>query len=203
LNEITRTYFDRVAALQPADTARDMRAVASGRADAATIARLAESPMYNSMLRTTCVATELSGGHAPNALPQMASVNVNCRILPNEDIPGVERTLRQMFAPARAEMSYGERPKPSPPSPLRPEMLQLIDKLVAQRFPGAVVIPEMETGATDGLYLRNKGVPVYGISAVFEDPNDVRAHGRDERVMAQSFYDAVDFWHELVKQLAK
>jgi len=200
LNEITRTYFERAAAMQTPDVARDMRAAAAGHADAATLARLAQSPMYNAMLRTTCVATELQAGHAPNALPQMANVNVNCRILPNDDIPAVERTLREMFT--SAEMSYGERPKPSPPSPLRPEIMQVVEKLVGQRFPGAPVIPIMEAGATDGLYLRNKGVPVYGISAVFEDPNDVRAHGRDERVLQQSFYDAVDFWHDMVKQLA-
>ena len=202
LNDITRGYFERSAALQAPPMAADMRALASGHADAATTQRLAQSPMYNAMMRTTCVATELQAGHAPNALPQLAQVNVNCRILPDDDLAGVERTLRGLFADSHAEMNYGERPKPSPPSPLRPEMLQVIEKLVQQHFPGSIVIPVMETGATDGLYFRNKGVPVYGISAVYEDPSDVRAHGRDERIQIQSFFDAVDFWHDMVKELA-
>jgi acetylornithine deacetylase/succinyl-diaminopimelate desuccinylase-like protein len=203
LNEVSRSYFQKSAALQPTQTAADMRAVAAATADAAVVERLAaSSPMYNSMMRTTCVATELWAGHAPNALPQMAKVNVNCRIVPTDDIPEVERTLGGLFSSSGAEMSYAEKPKASPPSPLRPEILQTVERLVAKRWPGVPVIPVMETGATDGLYLRNKGIPVYGISALFEDPTDIRAHGRDERIEAQAFYEAVDFWHDMVKDLA-
>ncbi len=202
LNDITRTYFERAASLREPAVSADMKALAAGKATPAAIARLTADPQLNAMMRTTCTATLIEGGHAPNALPQMAKVNVNCRILPNDDLARIRRKLEEMFAPAKAELRLTSAPKPSPPSPLKPEMMQIVDRLVAKRFPGAIVLPEMSTGATDGLFVRNLGVPVYGALGLFEDPRDSRAHGKDERIGVTSFYEGVEFWNEFVPLLA-
>ena len=201
LNESTKLYFERDAALRPPDVGADMKAVAAGTATQEQIARLSSDPQFNALMRTTCVATLIDGGHATNALPQMAKVNVNCRILPNDKPAEVQAKLEEFFRPAKAELRIASAPKLSPPSPLRPDLMGAVDKLVAKMFPGAIVLPEMSTGATDGLFVRNAGVPVYGVEAEFDDPADSRAHGRDERLLAHSYYDAVEFWHELVPML--
>ncbi len=202
LNDITRTYFERGAALREPAVGADMKALAAGKATPAALARLSADPQLNAMMRTTCTATMIEGGHAPNALPQMAKVNVNCRILPNDNPADIQKRLEEMFAPAKAELRLASAPKPSPPSPLKPEMMQIVDRLVAKRFPGAIVLPEMSTGATDGLFVRNVGVPVYGALALFEDPSDSRAHGKDERIGITSFYEGVEFWNEFIPLLA-
>jgi acetylornithine deacetylase/succinyl-diaminopimelate desuccinylase-like protein len=202
LNESTRLYFERDAALRSPAVGADMRALAAGTASPQATARLSADPQFNALIRTTCVATMISGGHATNALPQMAKVNVNCRILPNDDPAKIQAKLAEIFAPAKAELNVASAPKPSPASPLRPDLMKAIETLVAKHFSGALVLPEMSTGATDGLFVRNAGVPVYGVEAEFDDPADSRAHGRDERLPAKSYYDAVEFWHDLVPMLA-
>ena len=202
LNDATRTYFERDAALRPASQATDMRALAAGTASAEAIGRLSGDPQLNALMRTTCVATQIEGGHAPNALPQMARVTVNCRILPSDAPAEVQRTLEDIFRPAGAELQVASAPKNSPASPLRPDLMKTIEQLSAKHFPGAIVLPQMETGATDGLFVRNAGVPVYGIKAEFDDPADSRAHGRDERLPAASYYAAVGFWYDLVMAVA-
>jgi acetylornithine deacetylase/succinyl-diaminopimelate desuccinylase-like protein len=202
LNEATRTYFERDAALRPPEVGADMKAIAAGTASPDAIARLSADPQFHALMRTTCVATMIEGGHAPNALPQMARVNVNCRILPQEKPSEVQQKLEEIFRPAHAELQIATAAKESPASPLRPDLMQSVETLAAKYFPGALVLPEMATGATDGLYVRNAGVPVYGISAEFDDPSDSRAHGRDERLPIRSYFDAVEFWHELVPLLA-
>jgi acetylornithine deacetylase/succinyl-diaminopimelate desuccinylase-like protein len=202
LNDVTRTYFERDAALRSRSVGEDMKALAGGTASPDAIARLSSDPQLNALMRTTCVATLLEAGHAPNALPQMARVTVNCRILPNDAPADIQRELEDIFRAAQAELQIVSAPKNSPASPLRPELMTAIEQLVAKRFPGAIVLPQMETGATDGLFVRNAGVPVYGVEAEFDDPADSRAHGRDERLPAASYYDAVEFWHDLVMRLA-
>jgi acetylornithine deacetylase/succinyl-diaminopimelate desuccinylase-like protein len=202
LNEATRAYFERDAPLRSPDVGADMKALAAGNASAEAIGRLSADPQLNAFMRTTCVATMIEGGHAPNALPQMARVNVNCRILPQDKPSEVQAKLEEIFKPAKAELQIATAPKESPASPLRPDIVQTVERVTAKHFPGALVLPQMETGATDGLYVRNAGVPVYGLKAEFDDPADSRAHGRDERLPAKSYYDAVEFWHELVPALA-
>ena len=200
LNQTTRAFFQRSATTQPARIAADMRAVARS-ADPAAARRLSVVPYYNSLLRTTCVATRLFGGHADNALPQLARATVNCRMLPDDPADKVEAVLRRVVADTAIHFSRVAEPTPSPPSPLRPDVMQPIERLVAQAWPNAVVVPEMSTGATDGLHTRNAGVPTYGIGAIFERVDDVRAHGRDERVGVKAFHEASQFWYDLVKTL--
>jgi acetylornithine deacetylase/succinyl-diaminopimelate desuccinylase-like protein len=203
LNEITRGFFAGMAALDHGKTAADLKAAAGPAPDPEAVARLAaESPLYNSMMRSTCVATQLTGGHAENALPQLARAVVNCRLLPGSDPRAVEQTLRKVVADEGIVFTTVWEPVASPASPLRPDVMAAIKRHTDELWPGAVVLPVMSTGATDGVYLRNAGIPIYGVEAVFSDPNDVRAHGRDERIGIKAFYDAREFLYRLVKTLS-
>jgi len=201
LNETTRAFFTRAAATQPAQVAADMRAVARS-ADPAAARRLSVVPYYNSVMRTTCVATRLFGGHADNALPQLARATVNCRLLPDDPPERVEAELARVVADTAIHISRAAQPTPSPASPLRPDVMGPVEKLVAEMWPGAAVVPEMSTGATDGLHVRNVGIPVYGVAGIFERIDDVRAHGRDERVGVKAYHDAATYWYRLTKELA-
>src|SRR5947208_5255814 len=202
LNEVSRTFFERSAALESGSLADDMRGVLKDPPDSAAVAHLSAVPFYNSKLRTTCVATMMQAGHAENALPQSARLTVNCRILPGDPASDVEATLRRLAADDRITLRATNTPTPSPPSPLTASIMGPIEQLVAEQFPGIPVVPVMEAGATDGLALRNAGIPTYGVSAVFEEQNDVRAHGRDERLSVQSFYDALEFWYRMMQVYA-
>lgn len=200
LNETTKAYFEGKARSQPPAVAADMRAV-SRTGDAAAAKRLSEVPFYNSVLRTTCVATRLFAGHADNALPQVARATVNCRILPDEPVDSVERRLERVVADTAIHFSRIQVAPPSPASPLRSDIMGPVGLLVQKMWPGAAVVPEMSTGATDGAYTRNGGIPTYGVLGVFERIDDVREHGRDERIRVRSFHDAAEFWYQLVKLL--
>ena len=205
LNEITRGYFDRSAAIvtDPVQAA-DMRAVAAIPPDLAAAARLSASlPYWNSMMRTTCVATLLSGGHAPNALPQMATANVNCRILPGVSPASVKDRLVEVLADPKINVSFVNEATPSKPSPLRPDVVNAVESITNALYPGVVVVPVMSTGATDGLYFRNADIPTYGIDGTFGDIDDVRAHGRDERIGVKQFFEGLEFQYRLIRMLAK
>jgi acetylornithine deacetylase/succinyl-diaminopimelate desuccinylase-like protein len=204
LNEVTRAYFQRSAEVE-ADpkTAADMRAVAGATPDLAAAARLsAQVPYWNSMMRTTCVATMFAAGHATNALPQLAAANVNCRILPGVSANAVRDTLIGVLADPQIKVSLVGDANPSKPSPLRPDVMGVVESLTKEMFPGAVVVPVMSTGATDGLFLRNGEIPTYGIDGTFGDIDDVRAHGRDERVGVKQFYEGLEFQYRLIKTLS-
>lgn len=200
LNATTTAYFERSAANQTADVAADMRRVARS-ADSAAVNRLAQTPYYNSLMRTTCVATRLFAGHADNALPQLARATVNCRLLPDESPDSVQAVLNRVIGDTAVHLSQLAPPTPSPASPLRPDVMGAIERLAREMWPQAAIVPEMSTGATDGLYARNAGIPVYGVSAVFERVDDIRAHGRDERIGVKAYHDAATFWYRLVKTL--
>jgi acetylornithine deacetylase/succinyl-diaminopimelate desuccinylase-like protein len=204
LNDVTRAYFERMAATQPPDVAADMRAVSRVPADTAAAARLsARSPLFNSILHTTCVATRLEAGHANNALPQTARAVVNCRMLPQDPAEQVEATLRAVVADTAVAVIPMDTAHPSPPSPLVPEVFGPLERVTRALWPGVPVIPNMETGATDGLYLRNAGMPVYGVSGVFLDADDIRAHGRDERIRVSDYYAGAEFSYRFVRALAE
>jgi acetylornithine deacetylase/succinyl-diaminopimelate desuccinylase-like protein len=156
------------------------------------------------MLRTTCVATMLQAGHARNALPQKATANVNCRILPQDSVQDVQRTLVRVFADDGIKVTLRSQAgaPPAPVSTLNPIVIKPIEELTGKMWKGVTVIPIMGTGATDSAYLRAKGIPMYGVSGLFGDIADVRAHGRDERVGVAQFYDSQDFLYRLVKRYA-
>jgi acetylornithine deacetylase/succinyl-diaminopimelate desuccinylase-like protein len=201
LNEITRGYFARMSKIEHGQLAQDMAGVARIPADTQAVARLSEHALYNAYLRTTCVATMLEGGHAQNALPQLARATVNCRILPGENPEDVQRTLANVVANPKLTITQLAPAKPSQPSPLAPEVMGPIERTTQEMWPGVPVVPNMSAGATDGLYFRNAGIPIYGVSGLFNDINDSRAHGRDERMAVQSFYEGQEFLWRLVKAL--
>jgi acetylornithine deacetylase/succinyl-diaminopimelate desuccinylase-like protein len=205
LNDITRAYFTRAAPAQlDAQTRADMLAVAKEPMDRAAAARLsAQSPYFNSMLRTTCVATQLDGGHARNALPQLASANVNCRILPGVPIAAVITELTKVLADASIQISLVDEATPSRPALLREDVMTATETIVKSMFPGVPVVPVMSTGATDGLYLRNAGIPTFGVDGLFDDIDDVRAHGRDERVGVKQFNEDLEFQYRLIVALSR
>lgn len=211
INEITRNYFERMAALTTGQDSAAMKAVAKQPPDAAAVQRLSEVPYYNSLLHTTCVATLLSGGHAPNALPQTARANVNCRIFPGEDPQQVLKTLERVANDSKVRVTMVQQKGPDgrvvpvvpvPPSPLLPEVTQAMEKTLSAAWPGVPLVATMSTGATDGRMTRIAGIPTYGISCMFFDRNDDRSHGKDERVGVQDFYDGVAFNYKLIRELS-
>jgi acetylornithine deacetylase/succinyl-diaminopimelate desuccinylase-like protein len=211
INEITRSYFERNAALATGQVSTDLKAVAKQPPDSAAVHRLSESPYYNSLLHTTCVATLLSGGHAPNALPQTARANVNCRIFPGEDPQEILHTLEGVANDPKVKVTIVPQLAPDgkvipvvavPPSPLLPEVTQAMEKTLGVAWPGVPLVATMSTGATDGKYTRIAGIPTYGISCMFFERNDSRAHGKDERVGVQDFYDGVEFNYKLIRELS-
>jgi acetylornithine deacetylase/succinyl-diaminopimelate desuccinylase-like protein len=203
LNETTRGYFERTAALEAPASAADFRAVAgsNGKQAEAAAARLSRSPYLNARLRTTCVATRLEGGHANNALPQTAAAIVNCRMLPQDSLKDVQATLRRVLADNRISLNLAAEAVPAPASAINPEIVGKLEALSRKLYGGLPVVPVMDTGASDGKYLRIGGIPTYGVPGVFEDVDDTRAHGKDERIGVKDFYDGVDFYYEFIKSL--
>ena len=201
LDEITSAYFEKMSAIESGDTSRDMASVAR-RSDPGAAARLSASPYYNAVLRTTCIATQLVGGHAENALPQTARATVNCRIFPGKDPKDVQRALQEAVADEAVRLSPVSPASPSLPSPLLPEVMGPIERITSDMWPGVPVVPTMSTGATDGLYLRNAGIPTYGVSGIFGDVDDARAHGKDERLLVSSFYEGREFVYRLLVALS-
>jgi acetylornithine deacetylase/succinyl-diaminopimelate desuccinylase-like protein len=202
LNEITRSYFERMSSLQTGQLAEDMRAVTKEPPDPAVVARVAQSPYFNSLMRTTCVATMLQAGHAENALPQTARAVVNCRMLPADSPDEVKKMLQEVVADGQISISAIGTPRPSPASPLQPSIVQAIEHTTGEIWPGVPVVPIMSTGASDGVYLRRDGMPVYGVSGLFDDVDDVRAHGRDERIGVKQYFEGLEFMYRLIKELS-
>jgi acetylornithine deacetylase/succinyl-diaminopimelate desuccinylase-like protein len=204
MNDVTRAYFERMAALT-SDTmiAADLRAAARTPPDPGAVTRLSSSAWYNAQMRTTCVATLIEGGHAENALPQRARATVNCRMLPDEVPANVEATLRRVLADEQIRVSVVQAAQPGPASPLAPDVMGAVDRTTAALWPGVPVVPVMETGATDGKFLRAAGIPTYGVSGVFIDIDDVRAHGKDERIGVKDFYDGLEYIDRLVRAIAR
>jgi acetylornithine deacetylase/succinyl-diaminopimelate desuccinylase-like protein len=204
LNATTRAYFERSAQFENDQTAADIRAILSEHPDPAALSmvRLSTNPVYNAQLRTTCVATMLQAGHAVNALPQVARAMVNCRMMPGEPVDDVKATLVRVLADDQIAVTQLGAPVVSTPSALHEEIMGTIEKLTNEFWPGIPVIPTMSAGATDGSYLRNAGIPTYGHSGLASDVDDVRIHGRDERVLVKSFFDGQEYLYRLVKMLS-
>jgi acetylornithine deacetylase/succinyl-diaminopimelate desuccinylase-like protein len=203
LNEVTSMYFARSADLADAEMATAMRGITRQPIDPAAAAYLTQTPTYNALLRTTCVATLAEAGHAENALPQRARATINCRMLPTENSDAVLETLITVVGDPRITITETYPAIPSPPSPLTDELLAAIEDLTEKHWPGVPVIPTMGTGATDGLFLRNAGIPVYGVSGLFYDIAADTRHGLNERVQVKSFFAGQEFMYELVTRLTR
>ena len=211
LNTVTREYFTQMAAIEHGAVAADFRALLATPPDPAAIDRLSKDPRYNATMRTTCVATMMSAGHAPNALPQRAAANVNCRIFPGHSQEDIRLDLLKLFNDPTLSVRYqsdsgeitdhGSDRKALAPPPLRPDVMGSLRSVAAKLWPGTPVIPIMETGASDSIHTMMAGIPSYGISGIAIDHDDVRMHGRDERVPVESYYTGVEFYYQLLKKL--
>ena len=193
-----------MALLYPEHLAVDMRALADDEGNLQAAQRLSlADPMLNAVLRTTCVPTLLSGGHAENALPREASVTVNCRILPGTQAIEIERVLAGLISDLDVSIEILWDGMASDVSDLPDALLETIETLVEDRWGEIPVIPGMSTGATDGLFFRNAGIPVYGVSGMFSKPGHSGAHGLDEKIGVTEFHQAVEFWYQLLTTLAR
>ena len=202
LNDVTRSFFEKTAPTEDPDVAAAMRALLSGRTDAAALAPLTARPVYNAQIRTTCVATLLEAGHAENALPQTARATVNCRVMPGDPVDEVGATLKRVIDDPKIAITPLGRPVLSPPSPANPEVMRAVERLTAEMWPDVPVIPTMSGGYTDSRWLRNAGIPAYGVSGLFTDPARTGVHGLNEQVGVQQLYDSKEFLYRLVKLLA-
>lgn len=203
LSDITRAFFERAAGFElDPKVAADMRAITKKKPDAKALARLSKLPTYNALLRTTCVPTRLEAGHADNALPQTARALVNCRMLPGSRAEDVERELVRVLSDPEIAVTMMDAPTEAPASPLDPEVFGAVERVTSELWPGVPVVPMMGTGATDSKYFRLAGIPAYGVSGLFTDIDDVRMHGRDERLGVRQFYEGQEFLYRLVLALS-
>jgi acetylornithine deacetylase/succinyl-diaminopimelate desuccinylase-like protein len=202
LNPVTRAFFERMAASETPEIAASIRALLAGKSDAEALAPLTSRPDYNGQMRTTCVATMLEAGHAENALPQTARATVNCRILPEESVDDVSRTLARVIGDEKVAIIRKGVAVESPPSASNPQVMQAIAQLSAEMWPGVPLNAAMSAGYTDNRWLRNAGIPAYGISGLFSDPGNNGVHGKNEQIGAKALLDSKEFLYRLVKSLA-
>jgi acetylornithine deacetylase/succinyl-diaminopimelate desuccinylase-like protein len=202
LTATTRTSFEKMAALNPGPEGADMRAVAHDPTDAAAAERLSQNVRMNAQLRTTCVATLISGGHAENALPQRAKATIQCRMMPGDSAANVESALKMTLDDGKISVVMDAPPIVSPESPPTEKITQKISTLVHSMWPGVPIIPTMATGFSDDRQVRNAGIPSYDVSGLWEDVDENRAHGRDERIGVQEFDRSVEFTYRLIKAMS-
>jgi len=209
MNEVTRTYFKNLAAQETGQAAADMQGILASPPDLAAVARLGTEPSFNANFRTTCVATRLTAGHANNALPQTAQAIVNCRIFPGHSPEEIRRWLISIFADDGLSVRFvsdaGEtsdtapdRKAMVPPAPI-PAVFGPLTQLTQAIWPGIPVTPVMENGASDSIYFAQAGIPCYGYSAIALERDDIRAHGRDERLPVDSYWKSLDFFYSFLK----
>jgi acetylornithine deacetylase/succinyl-diaminopimelate desuccinylase-like protein len=200
-NDATRGFLQHMAGLETGARAADMRAAATG--DAAAIARLRTDPSINSILHTTCVGTQVAAGHAPNALPQRATANVNCRIFPGHNPEEIRQAISRAIGDEAVSVAFQAPPEtPGAPPTLTPEIMAPIEALTREMFPNVPVIPAMAAGATDGRFLTPAGIPTYGVSGIFSDPETTNAHGLNERVAVKSLMEGREFLYRLTRAYA-
>jgi acetylornithine deacetylase/succinyl-diaminopimelate desuccinylase-like protein len=198
---VTRAYFEKEAELVAPEVGNDMRAVLADPPDAAAADRLwSANPSWNGTLRTTCVATMIEGGHAPNALPQRVNANVNCRILPGETVLGTQAQLQRVFADDGIAVTLVGEPGVVAPAPaLTNAIMDPVRRVADKVWPGVAIVPTQSTGATDGRFLNVAGIPTYGLSGMFHDAEGSHAHGLNERIRVKSLLDGRRFLYEVVK----
>jgi acetylornithine deacetylase/succinyl-diaminopimelate desuccinylase-like protein len=213
LNNVSRSQLEQMAKVSSPETAATIQGILKTPPDPQAIADFSKSPEGNATLRTTCVATLLEGGRAPNALPAVATANVNCRILPGHSQEETRKTLVGIFDNPKLTVEYmaddgtisptAPARESLPPPPLRADVLDPLKQVTAQMWPGIVIIPSMEIGASDSVYTNMAGLPSYGIGGAAIDDNGNRMHGRDERLGVESYYNSVEFFYLYLKALTK
>jgi acetylornithine deacetylase/succinyl-diaminopimelate desuccinylase-like protein len=203
LSDLTRRYFERLSIIEAGQTPGDMRSLISERPDPASVLRLTAVPRHNVQFRTTCVTTMLEGGHAENALPQRARAVVNCRILPDDRITDVQQELRKVLADESIKITPTGNTVVSPASAHRKDLMEPVETITAQMWPGIPVVPTMSAGGTDGRFLRIAGIPTYGVSGMFMELDGNGAHGLNEKMRVRSLYEGQEFLYRLIKALSQ
>lgn len=205
LTPAAKAYFGASAPLYPGAVSQSMAAIGAGKATDADYAVVsAESASWNATLRTTCIPTMISGGHAPNAQPQSVTANVNCRIIPGESVENILARLTELAADPKVKVTLADPPQPqSSAPPLTPQIMEPIESLTKEMWPGVPVIPRLATGATDGRFTNAAGIPTYGVSGLFADPDGQGVHGLNERIRVKSLLDGRAFMYRLVKAYTK
>jgi acetylornithine deacetylase/succinyl-diaminopimelate desuccinylase-like protein len=202
LNATTRAWFGAMAKLEKGRLQKDMLAMTKSEIDAGAVKRLQAQPFYNAMLHTTCVATMIDGGHAENALPQRARATIQCRMLPDDSQDAVQALLARTIADPQVKIAVITPAAPGPESVASPKIMARLQAVVDQIWPRVPLVPDMDAGASDSKYTRGAGMPSFGITGLFIDMDDIRAHGRDERIPVDSFYQNVEFDYRLIKALS-
>jgi acetylornithine deacetylase/succinyl-diaminopimelate desuccinylase-like protein len=212
LNNVTRAYFEHMLAQVDEAQAADLRGILKTPPDAAAVARVSARAIENSTIRTTCVATRLLAGHANNALPQMARATVNCRILPGHSPEEVRQVLVKVIQNPAIAVNYinnadelvdvAPQARGLTPPPLRAEVMRPLERIAKKMWPTATIVPTMAAGASDGVHTSAAGLPTYLVGGEALERDDIRAHGKDERVPVASFYNAVDFYYEYLQAVA-
>jgi acetylornithine deacetylase/succinyl-diaminopimelate desuccinylase-like protein len=202
LTDTTRQYFERRAAIETGAIKADMLGAAKTPPNPSAIDRLSAVVETNILLRTTCTATQIEGGHAQNALPQRARATLQCRIVPGETQDSVRDTLARVLADPSIKISVITAATPSPESPISGNILPTVEKVAHQLWPDVVILPQMGAGASDSKYTRIVGIASYGIDGMFDDLDDARAHGRDERIGVAAFGQEVDFTYRLMREFS-
>jgi acetylornithine deacetylase/succinyl-diaminopimelate desuccinylase-like protein len=199
-NDTTLAEFRAEGKVAPGELGKAMSDFAANPRDESAVERLTRDTSQIGRTRTTCVATMLRGGHAKNALPQSATANINCRIFPGVAIEDVRKTLQEQVGPG-AEVTTTDHPTASDASPLRADVMEAVTRAIHKIHPGVQVVPNQASGASDGLYFRAAGIPTYGVGGMFIKDSDSFAHGLNERVPVKGFYDGLDYWYALMKDL--
>ncbi|HEU5136174.1 MAG TPA: M20/M25/M40 family metallo-hydrolase [Steroidobacteraceae bacterium] len=201
-NDTSRSYFEKFGVVEGGEKGADMIAAAKS-GDAAAIERLKKDPSTNAILRTNCVATQLAAGHAPNALPQRATANVNCRMFPGRSAEEIRQELIAAIADPGVSVEFQAPPeKPGVSPPLSREVMGPIEALTRDMFPGVAVIPTISSGATDGRFLTPAGIPTYGVSGMLSDGATSNAHGLNERIRVQTLMEGREFLYRLTRLYA-
>jgi len=203
LTATTRASFAQLAKLYPGKESADMRAVAASPPDVAAADRLSQTVLFNAQLRTTCVATLISGGHAENALPQRAKATIQCRMMPGDTAENVQATIVRVLNDPKITITLDAPPISSPESPLTPQLTERVEAVVHSMWPGVPVVPVMATWFTDDRHTRSAGIPTYDLAGVWLDTNENRAHGRDERVGVRAYDESIEYTYRLVKAMSK
>ncbi len=203
LTETTRLYFERRAGIERGQSQSDMRAILRVPPEPGAVERLSSVVETNIQLRTTCTTTMIDGGHAENALPQRARATVQCRVIPGESVDSVAAAIRAAVADPKIVVSVLTPARPAPDSPPAPAILTMVEGVTHSMWPGVAVLPEMSPGASDSIYTRAAGLPSYGIDGMFDDLDDARAHGRDERIGATAFAEELEFTYRLMRAMSE
>lgn len=203
LTPVTRTFFERMAPIAGGPMGEAMTAIARNPNDADAAAILAQDPSYNAIMRTTCVATQLEAGHAPNALPQRATATLSCRVLQGHTPEEVQADLQRAIGDPQVAVEIVRRRDGSRPQRLTHQILAPVERAAERLWPGIPIIPLMTPGATDGRYLNNAGIPTYGMSGMFSAPGESNAHGLNEKIRVRSLYEGRDFLESIVRDYAR